>query len=418
MKVLNQYVIKNANLREIYERVQNEEGISRATIAKQLKLSKTTVSQLTEELIAAHFVRELGHVSDLGVVGRSPTRLGLQSDSNFIAVAVWKNGLVDMRLVDAATGTLYGQEKEKPGRRRTKDGSGAFNGREARTVEDNQQFAGLTYDCFEALSEGLSDRQRVLGTCVVIPALIDREKMSMISTPLQLDWNEGKQQLDTLHKKFWGRSLCILNDTACLTYAEAKKEDLKDTDFAYINFSIGIGAALYIQNKILGGATGAVTQFGHFSIDPNGLPCHCGGHGCLEAMMGEKALAFRWGADICVNETLNYRTLREYAETGNSEAQAAIQQMADEFSFAIVNMIVLFCPKRIIIGGRGVELGGFFLKAVKENLKHMGFPYMVDHVCVSFTQSLPEEIYMGAAHYFMHEYYDYTGNSTAVFFLG
>ena len=77
------------------------------------------------------------------------------------------------------------------------------------------------------------------------PGLIDQKRQSLISTPLQIDWEVGGRLIEQLKSGFLHENLCILNDTACLSYAEIKSKGLKNTDFAYINFATGIGAALY-----------------------------------------------------------------------------------------------------------------------------------------------------------------------------
>ena len=72
MKLINQYVIKNNNLKKIYECVCTGTEVSRAGIAKQLSLSKTTVSALTEELIREGFVEDVGQLNGNASVGRNP----------------------------------------------------------------------------------------------------------------------------------------------------------------------------------------------------------------------------------------------------------------------------------------------------------------------------------------------------------
>ena len=256
------------------------------------------------------------------------------------------------------------------------------------------------------------------------PGLIDQKRQSLISTPLQIDWEVGGRLIEQLKSGFLYENLCILNDTACLSYAEIKSKGLKNTDFAYINFATGIGAALYMQERILGGATGSNTQFGHCCIDPDGLDCYCGAKGCLEAMIGESALPLRWGKEIldsAGNETgnsLNYSLLCKLAESGNENAVSALQNVADGFSLAAVDLITLVHPQRIIIGGKGIELGNLFLRRVKNNLKHMGLRYMVENVTVSFSTLSSDAAYYGAALYYFDTYYDFTAENSNGFYLG
>ena len=61
----------------------------------------------------------------------------------------------------------------------------------------------------------------------------------------------------------------------------------------FINFGRGIGATIFIEGNMLGKASGSVTQFGHYSVNPRGPLCICGNHGCLEAMFSESQIKAR-----------------------------------------------------------------------------------------------------------------------------
>ena len=60
MKLVNQQVIKNTNMKRLYTSIYSSPGISRAHLAKQTKLSKTTVSTLVDELIEREFIVDSG----------------------------------------------------------------------------------------------------------------------------------------------------------------------------------------------------------------------------------------------------------------------------------------------------------------------------------------------------------------------
>ena len=87
--------------------------------------------------------------------------------------------------------------------------------------------------------------------------------------------------------------VAFLEDTACFAYAEKVYTSLKENNFAFINFNRGIGATLFIEGNMLGKASGSFTQFGHYSVDPEGPLCVCGNHGCLEALISEHNIGRR-----------------------------------------------------------------------------------------------------------------------------
>ena len=71
MKLVNQQVIKNTNMKRLYTSIYSSPGISRAHLAKQTKLSKTTVSTLVDELIEREFIVDSG-IGESDSIGRKP----------------------------------------------------------------------------------------------------------------------------------------------------------------------------------------------------------------------------------------------------------------------------------------------------------------------------------------------------------
>ena len=99
MKLINQQLIKNTNLKQIYNLVHQEQGISRAELAKRTKLSKTTVSALVDELLERDFLMDTG-TSDSKTVGRKPNSLQLKPERHYVAVLCWEEEQVLGYLTD------------------------------------------------------------------------------------------------------------------------------------------------------------------------------------------------------------------------------------------------------------------------------------------------------------------------------
>ena len=115
---------------------------------------------------------------------------------------------------------------------------------------------------------------------------------------------------------------------------------------------------------------------------------------------------------------MNYSLLRELAEKGNKQADELLMQLADYFSTVIVYLVSIVYPEKIVIGGRGKKLGAKFMERLKANLVNMGFHYMMMRASVSFAETTDEDRFIGAARYFMKEYFDYSGSIINGFYLG
>lgn len=402
MKLVNQQIIKNNNLKILYHHIQQSPGISRAQLAKLTGLSKTTISSLTDELIDRRFIQDTGILDDVSSVGRKPNGLQLLHNQHYVIVIDWNQDNICAKLVDIC-GFIV------------KELDLAFSDQDTYTTASRALLNQL-------LSENIS-KEQILGVCVVVPAMIDPDHMDIFATTLNLSAKEAPNLLSALRSVFSDFPLCILNDTACAAYAEKVYTKIDQEDFAFVNFQHGIGAALFIHGNLLGNATASYTQFGHYSIDPNGKPCSCGNKGCLEVMISEDSLQERLRAVGCHSslqqkEKITYTDLSSAALYGDPSAQKVIKDIAKDFSLALSNLICIVHPKLIIIGGKGKNLGPIFLEETTSLLKTTGFRRMLDSVQIRYSFLDSSAYFVGGMKYFFDIHYDFTQDLTGTLFIG
>lgn len=249
MKLVNQQLIKNTNLKLLYNSIFENRGISRAALAKKTGLSRTAVSALIDELTGSGFLYDSG-TGDSAGVGRKPNCLELCSGNHYIAVFGWEEKRVHAQLIDICGSTLLQQELY-------------------RTPGDS--YTELCHAFLEERMLKLIRSTQLLGICFVLPAMIDPEKETVFSTTISLAQDQGETGvIPLLRETFSSYAAAVLNDTACAAYAEKVYTAILEKDYAFIRFSRGIGAALFIQDRLLGRACASYTQFGHFSISPPG----------------------------------------------------------------------------------------------------------------------------------------------------
>lgn len=402
MKLINQQIIKNQNLKTLYHYIHQEPGISRAQLAKISGLSKTTVSSLVDELIERSFIQDTGILNDTSTVGRKPNGLQLFQGQHYVAVISWRKKEVWAKLVDIC-GTIV-TEANYP-------------------LTEPDTYVPLSVKLLEKLLASDFSKAQILGVCIVVPAMIDREKKEIFATTLNLSPGGNQSLMAELHEALSDYPVAILNDTACAAYAEKIYTKIPQPDFAYINFQHGIGAALFIQNQLLGQATASYTQFGHYSLDPDGKQCSCGNRGCLELMIGEDALKERLldagcSSALCRNEKVTYAELCSAALYGDMAAQKVIRDIADDFSIALSNLVCLVHPQLIIIGGKGKELGPLFLEEILSILKKTGFRQMLDSIQIRYSFLDSTAYFVGGMKYFFDIHYDFTQELGSSFYLG
>ena len=164
MKLINQQLIKNTNLKQIYNLVHQEQGISRAELAKRTKLSKTTVSALVDELLERDFLMDTG-TSDSKTVGRKPNSLQLKPERHYVAVLCWEEEQVLGYLTDIC-GSV---RRHLPDCRKETDSY----------VERSRALFDL--ELLPAISP-----EKLLGICIVVPAMIDPDTREIFSTSFHL----------------------------------------------------------------------------------------------------------------------------------------------------------------------------------------------------------------------------------------
>lgn len=114
--------------------------------------------------------------------------------------------------------------------------------------------------------------------------------------------------------------------------------------FIYLTISTGIGAGLVFDGQLYRGVAGAHPEIGHMVIDPAGPACTCGASGCWESLASGSALA-----QLCL--PLNARQVCQAADAGDERAQVAVRRVARYLGIGIANLVTLFTPDVIALGG-------------------------------------------------------------------
>lgn len=401
MKLVNQQLIKDTNMKLLYTSIYSSPGISRANLAKQTHLSKTTVSTLVDELIEREFILDSG-ISDSDSIGRKPNCLHVRTNSYYVLVLNWVENRVCACLIDIAGTIVY---------------------REEYYLSSHETYISCSSSCLYHSILKQYDSKRILGICVVVSAMIDATHNEVYSTTLSLLDSEREHLIDSLRIAFPEFSVALMEDTACYSYAEKIYGCIKEKNFAFLNFDRGIGATLFIEGSMLGKASGSFTQFGHYSVDPKGPLCVCGNHGCLETLISESRLKSRI-SEFGSIPSLEYQDYVTYSDLGRAvtfrdpTAISMIRQMAWELAQSLGNLICTVNPSLIVLGGKIPSLGELFLNEVRQGLKHTGFRKMVDVVNIRYS-SLPSDSFLnGAMKYFFDMHYSFTDDNISSFFIG
>ncbi len=386
----SQQDIKYGHMKRIYQLIQNNTGISRSTLAKQMGLSKTTVSTLVDELLDRCFIQDTG-VRDTANQGRKPNMLHIYGEKNLIAVVNCQSQDIEFALITTSCEVVFKKTE-------------AYSS----SVDLGMLVKRVLHETFLPFAKKCS--ATVLGICVIIPGMIHKESKQIISTVLHVSNLSSLAQ--ELRDHIEHLPIAILNDTACLAYAETVYQGIREKSYAFVNINQGVGTTIFLDGHMLRGANGMTTQFGHSSVDRHGPVCSCGGRGCLERLIGEPFLyerAQECGCEVFTPD-VTFQDIGMALGRGSLEAQRVALALAEDLAFGLGNMIMLCHPELVVIGGRGVFLGDEFLGMVKANLQHMGLPSFLRDVRIRNSQLGRDYIALGAVRYYMDTHFSFQGD--------
>lgn len=177
-------------------------------------------------------------------------------------------------------------------------------------------------------------------------------------------WNEIITKEISSEIKSW-----TINDGQAFTLAEYELMTPKPTSLANFVVGTGIGGGLVFYDKIWTGNTGTSGALGHIKIaNHSDVICSCRNQGCVEAFASARAIEFLWQKSG-KNDTFN--NIAQFAKNGDLTAIELIMQAGKSLGIGIANVISIFEPEVIIIGGgviTALENNGdniYFSEAVK-----------------------------------------------------
>lgn len=140
----------------------------------------------------------------------------------------------------------------------------------------------------------------------------------------------------------------------------------------YITVGTGIGAGVILDGRLYRGVDGAHPEIGHCLIDASGPPCSCGFHGCWESLAAGPAmvawLESKMPKDYPHAAHLTAKRICELAAEGDMLAQQAVDREARYLGLGLANLITLFTPDAIVLGGSVMKSAVLFLETIRKTI--------------------------------------------------
>lgn len=338
---------------------------SRTQLAKITGFPPSTITRLVRKLENAKLVQEVGKGKSTG--GREPKLLGLDPNGGQIICIDLSGTKIQGGIVDAA-GNLVHRVTE------------LFQGHGEHIIENQiiKMITGL-------LDLPQAKTRPTLGIGLSIPGSINPGFDTIRdSTFLGIkDYPIGK----ILGERFEIPTY-IEHDTSAAALAEKYfGSGKRQSDLLYVTISNGIGAGIIINDQIYRGTTGEAGEFGHVTVERNGLLCPCGKRGCLETIASRPAIINNaknlliHGAKTRlrdyiqgVDTEISLDMIDKAANEGDYLVSEILRNAADYTAMAIGSMTAILDIPLIIIGGEVAQLNGF-MKPLEDSISKYQFTH-------------------------------------------
>ncbi|WP_033824572.1 ROK family transcriptional regulator, partial [Kitasatospora sp. MBT63] len=359
--------------------------LSRQELGRITGLSAGSVSNVTGELLADGLVEECGSVESDG--GRPRILLQVTPGrAHLVGVDVGETQ-VRVALFDLALTELAASDHPLSDKGHDVD----------HVVE--LILTGLA----EVLARTGTDPQTVLGVGVGVPGIVEQgaaaeHGLGIVVHSQTVDWDAVP--LGRLLRAGTDLPLFVDNGAKTLGQAEMWFGAGQGALHAVVAlFGSGVGACVIADGARFRGATSSAGEWGHTKVHVGGRLCRCGSRGCLEAYVGAEALVERWGAAPAgSSEKAGLAALLAAAESGEDAAVELLDEAAEYLGAAIADLVNLFNPERIVIGGwAGLMLGPRLLPAVRDAATAYALRFPRAQTSIELGRLGPDAVTVGAA---------------------
>ena len=339
--------IRDINRQIVLNYVREREPISRAEIARETDLQRSTISAIVEALKSEGLIEEVGEGESTG--GRRPTLLKLRA-AGPIALGV----SITPTCTTIAVSDLAGR------------------------VIDQEEFltdADKTLNEVIAVARDFTTRYKgsIEGIGVSLPGLVDPSTGNALYIPYFL-WRD--LPISEMISDAVGLPVVIDNDANAVALAELwfGRPEIHDArDFILVLVAEGVGTGIIFDGQVYRGQRGAAGEFGHMVIGSGApVPCSCGSDVCWEAFSSERSAIARYlklsgGSQP---SRITFIEVVDRALAGEANAKTALVETARNLGIGISNLIIGFSPEAVVVGGEIARAWDLIESALTEAIEH------------------------------------------------
>jgi glucokinase len=263
----------------------------------------------------------------------------------------------------------------------------------------------------EAIAQAKLKKPELIGIGIAAAGILDTGKGIVTTSPNLPGWRNVPLR-DIIAERS-GLTTYLINDANAAALGEHRFGAGRGFDnLLYLTVSTGIGGGIIINGELYSGADGCAGELGHMTIEADGPQCHCGNFGCLEALASGWAVArdamtrMNQGEKSSIIELVDGRlenitaeTVSAAAKRGDRLACDVVAKAANYLGIGLANLVNIFNPELIVIGGGLSKMGNMLLKPARKVIKGRAFQLPAQTVSIVRARLGSNAGIVGAAAY-------------------
>ena len=357
--------------------------MSRSELAGQTGLNRSTIRDLIVELTELGLVVENKGIPTAGP-GR-PSSIARVSPAGAVVLAIE----LEVDSIAVATvglgGHIFGEAREP----NTPDNTGA------------EEVVSRIADMARPLLMGLPPEHTLIGAGVAVAGVVRRSD-GFVHTAPNLGWDDvaiGDMIRDRL-----GLDLVRVANEADLGALGALRRGAarQSRHVIFVAGEVGVGIGIIQEGSPMLGTSGYAGEAGHTMINPNGRECRCGSRGCWETEIGEEALARKAGLEFRPGSS-RVPDIVQRAGEEDQETLSALWDVGRWLGIGIGNLINIFNPDMVVVGGFFDELYPYMSEAVEQAAEEVALDAAWEACTIRRSQLGSKAILIGAAELILGE---------------
>lgn len=363
----NSKYVKKLNRMTVLNIIKENELISRQELAQLTGLTPPAITGIIRELLDIGFVMEVGLGTSQG--GRRPMNLKFNSTAGYV---------IGVEITSSETVLVIADLENDPINIITMN---------LDMTEPEIGIPKLLEVLRQVINSEENQGKNFVGIGIAFPGLLSA-KEGIVKRSINLGPKWSQVPLKKALEDEMGLPVFIESNAKSSALAEWWfGGGISFRDLVYINLGEGISAGVISADRVVRGAGGHAGQIGHIVLVENGPLCKCGNRGCLEAICGIPALLHKANTELPfidpqdpLKQTwmqkgqIGIEDILQSASVEGTYSRELLKQVGKYVGLAIANVINLYNPEAVFIGGKLGAAADIFIEDIKEMVNSHSFP--------------------------------------------